>query len=67
MDQQILRVMPSFLAMLWGYLWKPSTDIMGVKSKLNPSKKCKGIKSKADLMLSDLESFKVVHLQKYMY
>ena len=36
-----------------GYLWEPSTDIMGVKLKFNPSKKRKGIKSKADLMLSD--------------
>ena len=37
---------------------------MGVKLKFNPSKKCKGIKSKADLTLSDLESFKVSSLTK---
>ena len=47
-----------------GYLWEPSTDVMGVKLKFNPSKKCKGVKSKADLTLSDLENFKVSSLTK---
>ena len=45
-----------------GYLWEPSTDVMGVKPKINPSKKRKGVKSKADLTLSDLENFKVSSL-----
>ena len=38
--------------------------LLGVKLKFNPSKKCKGVKSKADLTLSDLENFKVSSLTK---
>ena len=47
-----------------GYLWEPSTDVMGVKLKFNPSKKHKSIRSKADLTMSDLENFKVSSLTK---
>merc|ERR1711867_259869 len=32
-----------------GYKWEPTTDIMGVKLRFNPSKKRKGIKSRPDL------------------
>ena len=37
---------------------------MGVKLKFNPSKKRKGIKSRPDLTLSDLEQFKTSSLSK---
>ena len=37
---------------------------MGVNLKSNSSKKRKGVKSKADLTLSDLENFKVSSLTK---
>ena len=47
-----------------GYKWEPTADIMGVKLKFNPSKKRKGIKSKPDLTLSDLEQFKISPLSK---
>ena len=47
-----------------GYKWEPTADIMAVKLKFNPSKKRKGIKSKPDLTLSDLEQFKISPLSK---
>ena len=47
-----------------GYKWEPAADIMGVKLKFNPSKKRKGIKSRPDLTLSDLEQFKTSSLSK---
>ena len=30
-----------------GYLWNPSKDIIEIKFKFNPSKKCKGVNVKA--------------------
>merc|ERR1712121_294381 len=47
-----------------GYRWEPTTDIMGVKLKFNPSKKKKGLKSKPDITLSDLQSFGTMSLSK---
>merc|ERR1712177_137085 len=47
-----------------GYKWEPTTDIMGVKHKFNPSKRRKGIKSRPDLTLSDLQSFETLSLSK---
>ena len=39
-----------------GYLWEPSTDLMGVKIKFNHSKKRNGLRTKPNLSMSDLES-----------
>ena len=47
-----------------GYIWEPTTDFMGVKLRFNPSKKRKGIKSKPDITLSDLQSFDTLSLSK---
>merc|ERR1712112_437213 len=47
-----------------GYKWEPTSDEMGVKLKFNPSKKKKGIKSKPDITLSDLQSFETLSLSK---
>merc|ERR1711873_265771 len=48
----------------FGYIWEPTTDFMGVKLRFNPSKKRKGIKSKPDITLSDLQSFDTLSLSK---
>merc|ERR1712112_571724 len=47
-----------------GYKWEPTTDKMGVKLKFNPSKKRKGLKSKPEITLSDLQSFETLSLSK---
>ena len=47
-----------------GYLWEPSNNVMVIKFKSNPSKKCKGIKSKADPTLFDLNFLQFLLLQR---
>ena len=41
-----------------GYLWEPSTDIIGIKFEFNRSKKCKGVNLKPNLTISDLDNFR---------
>ena len=47
-----------------GYLWEPSTDVMGIKFKSNPSKNLKGINVKPNLAISDLDNFRISILSK---
>ena len=50
--------------MLLGIYGNLQLILWGLSYNLIPQKKCKGIKSMADLTLSDLESFKVSSLTK---
>ena len=47
-----------------GYLWEPSTNLMGVKIKFNHSKKRKGLRIKPNLLMSDLDGFRNSVLSK---
>ena len=52
---------PEYLAKLsdkvLGCLYNPEKDVIGIKFVFNPSKKKKGLKTKPDLTLQDVDSF----------